>query len=529
MKYWTEETITHVDHTYIKGRFQGKYYAERQESWSNHHVEFFNMHIYEAEVELEEVRKPGQQPFSENQDLPIFGGTLAQPVTCYDRQADAWFRLNIEEPRLGDIQLSRIVKEGNEHMGTITGTLYGCLNKLRTEQLKVAHELPDPAVPSPSIINHHDWTRTTTHEFSYQNGQRYRRDYYRHVNGSFRWGQWYAVSQPRTFFSVFRWMFGLGLMSLSLIFLIGLSWPGLILLGLIFGLLMIRRGVRYGLGSAIFSFFYGGMLLFLLAIFGIGLYGNFQHESPVIAPHKAKSSVTTRPLKHRNKNSSSGDWWIIHHRAWSDLNGNTYEGDVKVLNSAYLLAEKAHRQLSQPMAFSDVYRALILTDATHLQGVYTLFDSLRTARALDTVGFANMLVSFVQTIPYSTVIDGNCEQQETGTYSSPVNSSVNECIGDVPFGVQSPVEFMANFHGDCDTRTLFLFNLFDHYHYPAAILSSYVFHHSLLGLKLPLAGSAKNLGTARYVLWETTSPGFAAGQLNTQVDEMDYWEFTLIN
>src|ERR1700748_2717481 len=149
MKYWTEETITHVDHTYIKGRFHGKYHAERQESWSNHHVEFFNIHIYQVEVELEEVRKPGQEPFSENQDLPLFGGTLAQPVTCYDRQADAWFRLNIEEPRLTDIQLSKIVKEGSEHLGTITGTLYGYLSKLRTEQLKIAHDLPDPETFSP--------------------------------------------------------------------------------------------------------------------------------------------------------------------------------------------------------------------------------------------------------------------------------------------------------------------------------------------------------------------------------------------
>lgn len=528
MKYWTEETITHVDQTYIKGRFHGKYHAERQESWSNHHVEFFNMHIYQVEVELEEVRKPGQEPFPENQDLPIFGGTLAQPVNCYDRQADAWFKLNIEEPRLTDIQLSKIVKEGNEHLGTITGTLYGCLNKLRTEQLKVAHEISDPVVAPPLIVNHQDWIRTTTHEFRYQNGQRYRRDYYRHSNGGFRWGDWYAVSQPWTIFSVFRVLFSIGFLSLALIFLISLSWPGLILLSIVFGLLLIRRGIRFGLGATVFSFFYGGIVLFLLGIFGIGLLSSSRRASTVIIPRQAKASVTTQPLRHRNKNSSA-DWWIIHHQAWSDLNGNTYEGDVKVLNSAYLLAEKAHRQLSQPMAFSDIYRDLLLTDATHLRGVYTLFDSLKKARNLDTLSFANMLVSFVQTIPYSTVTDGNCEQQQTETYGVPVNPENHECIGDVPFGVQSPVEFMANFHGDCDTRTLFLFDIFDHYHYPVAILSSYAFHHSLLGLKLPLSGSAKNLGPARYVLWETTSQGFAAGQISPQVDQMDYWEFTLIN
>lgn len=140
-----------------------------------------------------------------------------------------------------------------------------------------------------------------------------------------------------------------------------------------------------------------------------------------------------------------------------------------------------------------------------------------------------MLVSFVQDIPYCSVTAGDCGKQDADNFAAPAASNAYNCIGQVPYGVQSPVEFMANFQGDCDTRTLFLFTLFDHYHYPAAILSSVAYRHSLLGLQLPIPGSSKNIGTHRYVLWETTAKGFSAGQISQQVDHMDYWDFTLIN
>jgi hypothetical protein len=331
-----------------------------------------------------------------------------------------------------------------------------------------------------------------------------------------------------SFLSVLQFLFGLFFCGLALFFLISLSWTGLLILGFFFFSFLFRRVRRSGFGAAIFSGFYGLMLLLFLVSFGIGLYNGFTKNKIVhTVPHtnNKRNYTATKPVKHANKTDS----WIIHHRAWQDNNGNAYEGDVRVLNSAYLQAKTGQEQLQSASSFADVYRALATSDAQHLNGVYALFDSLKKARHPDTLAFANMLVSFVQDIPYSTVTAGDCSSQSYNDISGPAANSNTSCIGHVPFGVQSPVEFMANFQGDCDTRTLFLFTLFDHYHYPAAILSSVAFRHSLLGLKLPLPGSAKNIGTQRYVLWETTAKGFAPGQLSPQVDNMDYWDFTLIN
>lgn len=528
--YWTSETITLADRTYIKGRFQGKYHAERSEATSSHHVEYFQMHIYQAEITIDTIRKNDQGEFPETAGLRDFDGSFAQPVNCYDPTADAWFQLQIYKPKLNDITLSKIVREGSENLGTISGTLYGYITKLRTEERKVARETADPISNIP-ISNKQEWTRTATHEFIYRDGARYRRDYYRHTSGNFRWGEWYAVAQPVSFLSVLQFLFGLFFCGLALFFLISLSWAGLLILAFFFLSFLFRRIRRSGFGGAIFSGFYGLTLLFFLVCFGIGLYNNFTKSKAVHPlPHteNKRNYTTTDPIKNTNKPDS----WIIHHRAWQDINGNAYEGDVRVLTSAYLHAKKGHENLQGLTSFANIYRSLATADESRLNGVYALFDSLKKARKPDTLAFANMLVSFVQDIPYCTVTAGECGKQDTNDYAGPSNEVKNNnynCIGQIPYGVQSPVEFMANFQGDCDTRTLFLFTLFDHYRYPAAILSSITFRHSLLGLKLPLPGSAKTLGTQRYILWETTSKSFSPGQLSPQVDNMDYWDFTLIN
>jgi hypothetical protein len=202
--YWTEDTITTVQRTFIKGTFMGKYYAEHHDEWSQPHSEFYRMHIYQAEITLEEVRKDEEGDFPEVFGLRSFKGTFGQPVNCYDPVSATYFQLNLDEPRIADPILSKITKEGSEHMGTISGAIYGYVTKLTTEKVRTNHQIPDPnrpispiqpgtSVPPAGVNSWTGWTRTATHEFSYINGFRYRRDYYRYGNGSYKWGNWYAI------------------------------------------------------------------------------------------------------------------------------------------------------------------------------------------------------------------------------------------------------------------------------------------------------------------------------------------------
>jgi hypothetical protein len=523
--YWTEDIITTVQRTYIKGAFTGKYHAQRREEWSQHHSELYDMHIYQVEIILEEIRKDGEGDFPEVQGLRHFNGTFGQPVNCYDTKSETYFQLNLDEPRIADPQLSKITKEGAEHLGTITGTIYGSVTKQVNEKVRLEHHIENIA---PIASNDWTgWTRTSTHEFSYINEIRYRRDYYQHINGTYRWGTWYAVNEGWSFASFIRIVSGLFFGSFLLFFLFSISWPGLIILGFVLVLFFISRVRRSTFGSTLFSSVYGLLLLFYIGGIAISVFRsiiNF-YQVPTVTKVDKRDYTHTAPVK----KSATADEWIIHHRVWTDLEGNQYEGSFRVLKSAYRKAVIEYGSLKSMSGLSDVYRTMTLADEPRLKGVYPLFDSLRKVDHLDSLKFANVLVSFIQDIPYSTVTDGSCSNTLSHNLSRPAFPANYDCIGNIPYDVQSPVEFMANLEGDCDTRTLFLFTLLNHYHYHVAILGSEAFRHSLLGLNLPYPGSAKMAGTERYVLWETTSKGFIAGHLSPEIDHMDYWDFNLIN
>jgi hypothetical protein len=539
--FWTEDTVTIVQRTFIKGSFTGKYYAEHREEWSQPHSEFYHMHIYQAEITLEEVRKDQEGDFPEVMGMRSFQGTFGQPVSCYDPVSTTYFQLNLEEPRIADPVLSKVMKEGSEHMGTISGTIYGYISKILTEQVRTEHVLPDPvpllplATAASMGTEGKAWTRMVTCEYAYINGSRHRRDYYRQGKGTYRWGNWYVVETGWSFTTLIKTFLGICFIGLLLLWLTSWSWPGLFVLGLILFAAVTSRIGRTGWGNTFRSVFYGLLCLLYLGGIAVSVFRVFQVRHPLVThavPRTDRRDFTrTQPVKYRAVNKDSrknNDEWIIHHRVWSGPDGQPYEGDVRVLRSAYQRAVAEHEGLKGVTTLSDVYTAMTLADRSRLNGVYPLFDSLRRVNRLDSLQFAQMLVGFVQDIPYTTVTDGKCSDADDPNLSGP-EGQVKACLGHIPYGVQSPVEFMANLEGDCDTRTLFLFTLFNHYHYRVAILGSTAFRHSLLGLELPLPGSAKMAGSERYVLWETTAKGFGAGHLSPEIDHMDYWDFYLIN
>ncbi|HWK02586.1 MAG TPA: hypothetical protein VNS58_03095 [Puia sp.] len=102
---------------------------------------------------------------------------------------------------------------------------------------------------------------------------------------------------------------------------------------------------------------------------------------------------------------------------------------------------------------------------------------------LDPVAFAKVVVSFVQDIPYVLILDRDCNPD---LYSDPftqryLRTSDASCSSFQRFGINTPVEFMGTLKGDCDSRTLLLFTLLDHYGYDVAILSSEVYSRRCWG------------------------------------------------
>lgn len=140
-----------------------------------------------------------------------------------------------------------------------------------------------------------------------------------------------------------------------------------------------------------------------------------------------------------------------------------------------------------------------------------------------------MIVSFVQDIPYVLILENNCDPSlYSDNFTRKYLLSPNaKCSGFQRFGINTPVEFLYNLNGDCDTRTLLLYTIMSHYDYDVALMSSEFYSHSILGVNLPLDGLTYSYNNQNYILWETTMPNIKPGQIPNEISNLNNWRISL--
>jgi hypothetical protein len=157
------------------------------------------------------------------------------------------------------------------------------------------------------------------------------------------------------------------------------------------------------------------------------------------------------------------------------------------------------------------------------QDLFFLKDSLANLAKKEQLTYpdlAEMVVTFIQDIPYTLITSENCEKMER------LNSP---CLGQQRFGLLSPYEFIHTWKGDCDTRSVMLYALLDQLGYDVAIVSSDEYLHAMLAVNLPATGHYLQKGQKRYYFWETTATGWSPGMLPPNMKNLDYWEISLTN
>ncbi|MBO6516517.1 MAG: exosortase/archaeosortase family protein [Bacteroidia bacterium] len=226
------------------------------------------------------------------------------------------------------------------------------------------------------------------------------------------------------------------------------------------------------------------------------------------------------------------DTLIINHREWYDYDGNPYEADLKIRKS---VVRAAHGSMdSMPVVltwtgYKGIYAYMLKEDEKGADGftyIYEELDRLRDEYGLDSAEFAKMVVSMIQDIPYVLVLPGDCDYTlYNSDFIHDYLRNGRPCAPYVKYGLYTPEEFVSNLKGDCDTRTVALYKILNHYGYDVRILNSDEHQHSILGVNLPeLSGKFFVLDNAIYTTWETTSrgayPGMDFPYLRNQTD----WE-----
>lgn len=167
-----------------------------------------------------------------------------------------------------------------------------------------------------------------------------------------------------------------------------------------------------------------------------------------------------------------------------------------------------------------VYQELYEQNRDKLDHIVDSLWTIQQEKELNRFDFANMLVCFVQDIPYVYILPNGyeCEEQDGAT---------GDCLENIKYGILSPIEFLHTLKGDCDTRTVLLYTLFKQFNYSPKIAVSNFYEHSVLLLDVPATGDYLTIESERYYFWETTATDWQAGILPPTTNDLSKWEIAL--
>lgn len=509
-------------YTFFRGFFTGKFHSEKK-NYKDFKDEFFKFKIYEGEVEI--VEKSKTEFKHNNEDVTkvqIDQSQLPDKIFYFERQQDQkkYYQLNIASADFRNLKFIRELQqnEGEEAFGTMTAEFYGYVVdyiavrsfKKRYRELhfiKGETKLPPPTVLPPIIppIPTGGGVKAITKPVKTVVGtiaRFYNKD--RCLNNL-------LYSSLLTLLSL--------LIGFTPTFIIGLIWLLYVIYKCYFSYL---RYLAYILG-----------ILFLIGLVYSIINTNWHIRTdpyiPKIVENRSVKPILVKEIKLLSTDGKNNDILIKRKMEWFSYSGEKYEGEYFIKKTELDQSREFKNTLSYSNSYESVLYQLQQSDKDKLGSLYAMFDKVQNEKKLSKKLFAEMIVSFVQQIPYYLVLEQSCnsEDYKEDFIKKLLKENPGMCSPNQRFGITSPIEFMANLQGDCDSRTLLLHTFLKHYNYDVIILSSDVYQHSMLGINLPYGGQYYNILESRYALWETTAPNFIPGNIPLQVSNMNNWYLTL--
>jgi curved DNA-binding protein CbpA len=462
----------------------------------------------------------------------LFATPLKQPVNCRILTGDheEYYQLELYEIRVKDLSLKDITRHDNYSFGTLQGTLFGFI--LKQEEDEVTEEYTEYSGPTGQV------------ETKTEAGYSYSRQQFYSADGSTFWAEWnrhpnYARPRHRQTVSVDtnRWADAFWLV---VFFILIAIWPKLLIVALVLvaiSLLLFLFGWIISAFGRILPWL-GGMGIALFVFFAVRSLFDQSGGSVVRTNSRRGIDSVSSERTVVNRENKQRDTIIRHNLLWEDRDSSRYQIQLSISATALRHSVAAHNQMDyQQYAFqniSAVYHDMLQTDRDLLQPAANAFDSIARTRSLDAYHRASMVISCIQSIPYALVVDGSCSDNYNSDF---VRQYLSQCAKDCckaysKFGVQSPVEFLGDLKGDCDTRALILYELLRKLGYKVALMTSNYYKHAVVAVSLdevlPDEAVAVHVNGEPYYLWETTSKGFGPGELPPNLSNINHWEIALI-
>ncbi|WP_420576529.1 hypothetical protein [Ekhidna sp.] len=167
-----------------------------------------------------------------------------------------------------------------------------------------------------------------------------------------------------------------------------------------------------------------------------------------------------------------------------------------------------------------IYSKLVKDSQTHIDFLVDSLSSIALMEELSRTELAELIVTFVQDIPYSYVRVEDCSE---------ANNQGKPCIGHIALGLLSPYEFLHSLYGDCDTRAVLIYAMLEKLGYDPMIVVSNEYAHAMIALNIPARGDHLRYRGKNYYFWETTGKGWPIGMLPPNSNNINYWKIALVN
>lgn len=538
-------------YTFIKGKFIGKFYSDI-ENTDFQIGEFYNFKIYEGTVEIFEKSKSQadiQSDVPEVTNIPP--SQLPDKIHFFERLGDkkVYYDLKIENPLFRNLEfVSRLQQtEGDEAFGTLEADFYGYLiDFIEEHRYKKRYKLLHLKECKNCIQTSEKTGKVETED------NHFREEFFCKGKKSTFWGEWQTiVIEPETetedgpvsgpppiqnINDIIKLSVGYPCIRNLLIALFAtiisaaFGWTPLFIISLIWLVYVLYSCF---LGWLRYIFYLLGILFLIGLIYSVLNINWNKAVSPYI-PHSTTTKQRIKPelvkiIKLVEPGKPTDKIVISKQVEWSGYNGEKYSGQYTVLKSDLDNSRNFKNGLTENLGYEGVLMNIRNNDREKLKGLYEMFDHIKDERKLNDKAFAEMVVSFAQHFPYYVVLDGTCNPTDykDNSIKELLKQNPGMCSPNQKFGITTPVEFITNGIGDCDSRTLLLHTVLKHYNYDAVILSSDIYKHSILGVNLPYNGQTFNTGSSKYIMWETTDIGFKPGEIPAEVRNISYWYLSL--
>lgn len=215
-----------------------------------------------------------------------------------------------------------------------------------------------------------------------------------------------------------------------------------------------------------------------------------------------------------------------HQRTWDVKKAalsfcTSYKSLEAVSNTSKMLRNSMRPSNNDYLDYwGSVYQALVADSRPSLKPVVDSLLTISKERQLSRANLAQMVVSFIQDIPYSYILDQPCET---------FNTKGKPCLGNIDLGILSPYEFLHTLYGDCDTRAVIIYVLLEEMGFDPMIVVSNQYAHAMLALNIPASGDHIKFLGHKYYFWETTAEGWPIGMLPPSTNNVNYWKIALVN